>query len=153
MLSWRAAAGMPRMHRAGAWRPRAACLSEPTTAEDVMMNNRALDLSTEQSLAWQEKARRLHQLHEAADVLVLPNAWDRLSARLLANLPECHALGTTSAGIAAALGYPDGQRAPLDEMLAVARQIVAAVALPVTVDFEGGYADSPAQLAENIRQV
>jgi 2-methylisocitrate lyase-like PEP mutase family enzyme len=118
-----------------------------------MTSNPVVDLSAEQTLAWQEQARHLRQLHESADVLVLPNAWDRLSARLLANLPGCQALGTTSAGIAAALGYPDGQRAPLDEMLAVARQIVVAVALPVTVDFEGGYAESPAQLAENIRQV
>src|SRR5215213_7696705 len=118
-----------------------------------MTSNPVVDLSAIQTLAWQEQARRLRQLHESADVLVLPNAWDRLSARLLANLPGCQALGTTSAGIAAALGYPDGQRAPLDEMLAVARQIVVAVALPVTVDFEGGYAESPAQLAENIRQV
>ena len=54
------------------------------------MNNRALDLSTEQSLAWQEKARRLHQLHEAADVLVLPNAWDRLSALLNAGVSAVH---------------------------------------------------------------
>lgn len=109
--------------------------------------------SAERTADWQEKARRLHQLHQGPEVLVLPNAWDRLSALLLASLPECHALGSTSAGIAAALGYPDGQRAPLDALLAVVRQITAAVDLPVTVDFEGGYADDPAQLAENVRRV
>lgn len=108
---------------------------------------------TDLSPAWQEKAERLHQLHCGPDVLVLPNAWDRLSARILAGLPGAKALGTTSAGIAAALGYPDGQSASLDAMLAVAQQIVAAVDLPVTVDFEAGYADSPTQLAENVRQV
>jgi 2-methylisocitrate lyase-like PEP mutase family enzyme len=101
----------------------------------------------------QEKALRLRRLHEGPDVLVLPNAWDRLSARLLADLPDCQALGSTSAGIAAALGYPDGQRVPLDAMLVVIRQIVEAVDLPITVDFEGGYADSPTHLAENVRRV
>ena len=118
-----------------------------------MTINPLLDVPTDSSPAWQEKALRLRRLHEGPDVLVLPNAWDRLSARLLASLPDCQALGSTSAGIAAALGYPDGQRAPLDELLAVVRQIVAAVALPVTVDFEAGYADNPTHLAENVQRV
>ena len=118
-----------------------------------MTNDADLGMSTEQAAAWQDKALRLQRLHQGPDVLVLPNAWDRLSALLLADLPECRALGTTSAGIAAALGYPDGQRAPLDDLLAVVRQITAAVNVPVTVDFEGGYADDPAQLAANIRRV
>src|SRR6516162_607359 len=121
--------------------------------EAMMTLNSLIAVLPDNSASWQEKARRLRRLHDGPDVLVLPNAWDRFSARLLANLPGCLALGSTSAGIAAALGYPDGQRAPLDALLAVARQIVAAVNLPVTIDFEGGYADSPAQLAENVRQV
>jgi 2-methylisocitrate lyase-like PEP mutase family enzyme len=118
-----------------------------------MTMNSLPDTPTDHSATWQEKALRLRHLHEGPDVLVLPNPWDRLSARLLASLSGCAALASTSAGIAAALGYPDGQRVPLDEMLAVVGQIVAAVDLPVTVDFEGGYADSPAQLAENVRRV
>ncbi len=118
-----------------------------------MTNNSLLDRPTDDPSVWQEKALRLRRLHETPNVLVLPNAWDRLSARILAGLPGCQALGSTSAGIAAALGYPDGQRAPIGEMLAVARQIVSAVDLPVTIDFESGYADSPTQLAENVRQV
>ncbi len=87
---------------------------------------------TDRQRPWQEKALRLRQLHESPEVLILPNAWNRLSARLFAGLPACQALGTTSAGIAAALGYPDGEQAPLDELLAVVRQITAAVALLVT---------------------
>lgn len=118
-----------------------------------MTINPLLDIPTDDPPAWQEKALCLRRLHEGPAVLVLPNPWDRLSARLFASLPDCQALASTSAGIAAALGYPDGQRAPLDEMLAVIRQIVAAVELPVTVDFEGGYADSLTQLAENVRRV
>lgn len=107
----------------------------------------------DQQRQWQEKALHLRRLHDAPEVLVLPNAWDRLSARLFAGLPGCQALGSTSAGIAAALGYPDGEKAPLDELLAVVRQITAAVELPVTVDFEAGYADSPEQLTENVARV
>ncbi len=118
-----------------------------------MTINLVLDGPTDYFPDWQEKALHLCRLHDGPDVLVLANPWDRLSARLLASLPGCQALASTSAGIAAALGYPDGQRAPLDALLAVVRQIVAAVALPVTVDFEGGYADSPTHLAENVRRV
>jgi 2-methylisocitrate lyase-like PEP mutase family enzyme len=107
----------------------------------------------EQQRQWQRKALRLRQLHEGLDVLVLPHAWDRLSDRRFAGLPGCQALGSTSAGSAAALGYPDGEQAPLDALLAIIRQITAAVELPGTVDFEGGYADNPAQLAENVARV
>jgi 2-methylisocitrate lyase-like PEP mutase family enzyme len=118
------------------------------------MNRNTMDDAPLFSAAdWQEKARHLRQLHAGPDVLILLNPWDRFSARLFASLPGCRALASTSAGIAAALGYPDGQCAPLDILLAVIRQIVAAVDLPVTVDFEAGYADTPAQLAENVRRV
>ena len=102
---------------------------------------------------WQAKARQLRRLHEGPDVLILLNPWDRLSARLFAGLPGCRALASTSAGVAAALGYPDGERAPLDELLAVVRQVTEAVDVPVSVDFEAGYATTTAQLAENVDRV
>ena len=102
---------------------------------------------------WQARARRLRRLHEGPDVLVLLNPWDRFSALLFASVPGCQALASTSAGISATLGYPDGEHVPIDEMLAVVRQIAAAVDVPVTVDFEAGYAATPAQLAENVRRV
>jgi 2-methylisocitrate lyase-like PEP mutase family enzyme len=121
--------------------------------EDSMTINPTLDLTTDRLTVWKDKAGRLQQLHQGPDVLVLPNAWDRLSARMLSMTPGCQALASTSAGIAAALGYPDGERAPLDAMLVVVRQIVEAVDLPVTVDFEAGYAEDPATLAENVRRV
>lgn len=111
------------------------------------------DMTAEQATAWQERAARFRLLHAGPDVLVLPNAWDRLSARLLASVPGCPALGSTSAGIAAALGYADGERAPLGALLAVVGQIVAATDLPATVDFEAGFADTPTDLAENVRRI
>ncbi len=109
--------------------------------------------SVDPTTVWKTKAQRLMELHAGPDVLFLPNPWDRLSARLLARLPGCQALASTSAGIAAALGYPDGERVPLDEMLSVVRQIVEAVDLPVTVDFEAGYGASSDEVARNVRRV
>jgi 2-methylisocitrate lyase-like PEP mutase family enzyme len=89
------------------------------------------------------KAERLRALHAGPDVLVLPNAWDVASARVFAALPGCRAIATTSAGVAAALGYPDGEAVPLGSMLEAVERIALAVALPVTADLEAGYGDSP----------
>src|SRR5437763_1700183 len=88
-----------------------------------------------------DKAERLRDLHRGPSVLVLPNAWDVVSAVLFAQA-GFSAIGTTSAGIAATLGYPDGERISRDEMLAAVARIAAAVDLPVTADMEAGYGDT-----------
>jgi 2-methylisocitrate lyase-like PEP mutase family enzyme len=87
----------------------------------------------------EEKAGLLRQLHRP--VLVLPNAWDAASARIFerAGFP---AIGTTSAGIAFALGYADGERVPRGEMVEAIARIVRAVHVPVTADLEAGYGDA-----------
>ena len=87
------------------------------------------------------KAATFRELHLAPPLLVLPNAWDVASAKALAALDGCRALATTSAGVARALGWEDGERAPAAEMLEAARRIAAAVDLPVTADLERGYGD------------
>src|SRR2546430_3229794 len=99
-----------------------------------------------------EQAEALRQLHTGPRMLVLPNAWDVATARLVeeAGFP---AIATTSAGIAWALGYPDGERISRGEMLAVIRRIVAAVRVPVTADVEGGYGATVAAAAETARGV
>jgi len=71
-------------------------------------------------------------------MLVLANAWDVISARLFES-EGFAAIGTSSAGIAATLGYPDGERMNLQENLEVVRRIVARVSVPVSADLEGGY--------------
>jgi 2-methylisocitrate lyase-like PEP mutase family enzyme len=78
--------------------------------------------------------------HQGPDVLVLPNAWDVASARVLerAGFP---AIATTSAGVAWSLGHPDGERIPRDEALAAIERIARAVRVPVSADVEGGYGD------------
>jgi 2-methylisocitrate lyase-like PEP mutase family enzyme len=99
-----------------------------------------------------EKADAFRALHQGPRLLVLPNAWDVASARLVeeAGFP---AIATTSAGIAWALGYPDGERISRGEMLATIRRIVAAVRVPVTADVEGGYGATVAAAAETARGV
>ncbi|MQA10410.1 MAG: isocitrate lyase/phosphoenolpyruvate mutase family protein [Pseudonocardiaceae bacterium] len=94
-----------------------------------------------------DQAATLRTLHVAGDPLVLPNAWDAASARLVtsAGFPV---VATSSAATAGILGYDDGEAAPVEEVLAATERIVRAVSLPVTVDFERGYRLAPAELVE-----
>ena len=87
------------------------------------------------------RADLLRRLHHEPPLLVLPNAWDVASARSFAALERCRALATTSAAVARALGFEDGERAPAAEMIEAARRIAAAVDIPVTADLERGYGD------------
>jgi 2-methylisocitrate lyase-like PEP mutase family enzyme len=95
------------------------------------------------------KAALLRQLHAGPRMLVLPNAWDAASAKVLeaAGFP---AIATTSGGVANALGFEDHQGAPLDEMLAAAARISRAVSIPVTIDFEAGYGLEPSEIVERL---
>lgn len=98
------------------------------------------------------RAEALRRMHDRRSVLLLPNAWDAASARLFAER-GFRAIATTSGGVAWALGYADGEAAPLEEILAAVRRIVRVVDVPVTVDFETGYGAAPADVAESIRAV
>jgi 2-methylisocitrate lyase-like PEP mutase family enzyme len=86
-------------------------------------------------------------LHRSPVPFLLPNAWDVASALLLeeAGFP---AIGTTSLGITAAAGLPDGAGAGLQLTLSLAEALVARLRVPVTVDLEGGFSDDPAEVAE-----
>ena len=99
-----------------------------------------------------EHAETFRTLHTGPDLLVLPNAWDVATARLVeeAGFP---AVATTSAGIAWALGYPDGERITRHEMVDVVRRIAAAVQLPVTADMEAAYGASAEAAAQTARDV
>jgi len=89
-----------------------------------------------------EKAQELRRLHAAPEPLVLVNAWDAASARVVAGTPGCRAIATASWSIAAAHGFPDGESIPLEEMLAAVKVVADAVELPVTADLERGYGDA-----------
>lgn len=97
-----------------------------------------------------KKAELLRKLHHGPRILILPNAWDAISALIIedAGFP---AVATTSAGVAAALGYPDGQRVQRDEMLEAVARIARVVKVPVTADLEAGYANTPREIADFAR--
>jgi 2-methylisocitrate lyase-like PEP mutase family enzyme len=100
----------------------------------------------------QRRCGLLRSLHTPGTPLLLPNAWDVATARAVvaAGFPV---VATTSAGVAAALGYEDHEGAPADEMLAAAARIVRGVDVPVTVDAEAGYGMQPAELVAALRGV
>src|SRR5919112_360170 len=87
------------------------------------------------------------QLHQGPDILRLPNAWDAGSARLIESLGAT-AIATTSAGVAWAHGYPDGDKLPLDMLVATVSEVARAVAIPVSADIEGGFSDDPHEVAD-----
>lgn len=84
------------------------------------------------------KADALRLLHRGPKILVLPNAWDVASARMIEDAGAA-AIATSSAGVAFALGYPDGEKISREEMLAVVGRIAAKVKVPVSADLEAGY--------------
>ena len=98
------------------------------------------------------KAVTLRSLHSGPSLLILPNAWDVASAKVIAGA-GARAIATSSAGVAFALGFPDGQRISRDEMLGMVRRIAAAVDVPVSADVEGGYGTTPEDAAQTARGV
>jgi 2-methylisocitrate lyase-like PEP mutase family enzyme len=90
-----------------------------------------------------------HALHQSG-CFVIPNPWDIGSARMMA-AAGARALATSSAAMAFTLGRPDMGRVTRDEALRHAEDIVRATPLPVSGDFENGFADSPDEMAETIR--
>ena len=105
---------------------------------------------TQQNLA--SEFRRLHTAGAHRPV-VLPNAWDAMSARLV-EAAGASAIATTSAGISWALGYPDAHGLTRDAMIEAVRRIVHSVRVPVTADVESGYGTgSPEDVAETVTRV
>ena len=92
--------------------------------------------------------RRAHR----GPLLLLPNAWDAMSARQF-EAAGFGAVATTSGGLAWDLGYADGEKAPWSEVVAAHERIVRAVRVPVTADIEAGYGDTPAQVAKSITEI
>ncbi|MBM1631440.1 isocitrate lyase/phosphoenolpyruvate mutase family protein [Sulfitobacter mediterraneus] len=95
-----------------------------------------------------DKALAFAKLHVKGAPLVLFNAWDAGSAKAVAQ-GGASAIATGSWSVAAAQGYADGQALPLDLLLQTAGQIVGAVDLPVSVDFEGGYGVEADEVGKN----
>ena len=96
-------------------------------------------------------ARLFHQLH-AHGLLLLANAWDAGSARLIESV-GAKAIATTSAAVAWSHGYEDGDYLPVPLLEATVADITRLIRVPLSVDFEGGYADEPAAVGENVARI
>ncbi len=97
-----------------------------------------------------DKAEKFLNLHRGVGILVLPNAYDVVSACVLADV-GFEAIATTSGGCAFSLGFGDGEEISRAEMAAVVARIAAAVSLPVSADMEAGYGAQPADVGETVR--
>lgn len=98
------------------------------------------------------KCQAFTDLHVKEAPLVLYNVWDAGGAKALEEA-GAKAVATGSWSMAAAHGYADGQNMPLDFMLGIITRIVQSVVCPVSVDFEGGFATEPSQIAENVSRL
>ncbi|MFT4055941.1 MAG: isocitrate lyase/phosphoenolpyruvate mutase family protein [Novosphingobium sp.] len=94
------------------------------------------------------KMNRFRRLHRPSDPLALFNVWDAGSAAAVERA-GARAIATSSWSVAAAQGHADGEHMPFDDMLAIVARIVGGTDLPVTVDFESGYASDVAAITEN----
>jgi 2-methylisocitrate lyase-like PEP mutase family enzyme len=91
-------------------------------------------------------------LHNGQQLLVLPNAWDAGSARLIESRGAA-AIATTSAGLAWSHGYPDGDALPAEALFTAVREISRAIRVPLSVDIEGGYSNDPIAVAKIVAGV
>jgi len=98
------------------------------------------------------KAQQFAALHRKGDPLILFNAWDPGSAAVIAKA-GAKAIATGSYSVALAMGFADGEKTPLALVLDNCRRIAGAADLPMTLDFEGGYATDPEALKANIAEV
>lgn len=100
-----------------------------------------------------DRAARLRSLHVPGDPLIVTNVWDAATARTVAAVPGVQALATASHAVSDARGVPDGEGLTVEQALEAVRIIVGAVELPVSVDFERGYAPDAAGVAANVRRL
>ncbi len=100
-----------------------------------------------------DKALLLDSLHVPGEPLIVTNVWDAITARTVAAAPGVRAIATASHAVSFAHGVADGEGLTLDEALAAARRVVSAVELPVSVDFERGYATDAADVQRHVEQL
>ncbi|TFB55962.1 isocitrate lyase/PEP mutase family protein [Cryobacterium tagatosivorans] len=100
-----------------------------------------------------QKAELLNSLHVPGTPLIVTNVWDAMTAKIVADAPGVRALATASHSISNVRGLPDGEGITVDEAIIAARIITGAVDLPVSVDFEKGYAPDAAGVTRNVRRL
>src|SRR5260370_42578164 len=97
-------------------------------------------------------AETFHGLHRQKVILILPNAWYAGSAKVIEDA-GAKAIATSSAGVAWALGYPDGDALPPRMLTDLTAKIADAIRIPLSVDFEGGYTKNPSKVGENLKPI
>ncbi|MFC0234485.1 isocitrate lyase/phosphoenolpyruvate mutase family protein [Vagococcus entomophilus] len=100
----------------------------------------------------QKRAATFQAMHTQKELFILPNIWNAGGARAVEK-SGFNALATTSAGIAFANGYPDGESFPFEQLIASVQQITSRITIPLSVDFERGYSENPQKIQENTRQL
>ncbi|TPQ37550.1 isocitrate lyase/phosphoenolpyruvate mutase family protein [Bradyrhizobium guangdongense] len=99
----------------------------------------------------QQYAETFHGLHKQGEPLVLFNAWDVATAKAIAK--SSLAIATSSGAVASALGYADGEQAPFDVVEGLVSRMTASVSIPVSIDLEAGYGDTPDAAAKSASRV
>ncbi len=100
----------------------------------------------------QEKANTLLSLHKGKELLILPNIWNPIGARILV-AKGYPAIATASAALSASLGYEDGENIRKSTLIEFLKRIASSVDVPVTADIERGYGESLDELEDTISQV
>src|ERR1700722_11957130 len=122
---------------------------KPAAVLYVLSRSREITMNRDTQRA---KAEAFRAMHDRSRILVLPNAWDAMSARVIEDA-GARAIATTSAGVAFSVGYPDGEAIPRDEMISAIARINRVVTIPVTADIESGFAHDVREVAETVRRV
>lgn len=99
-----------------------------------------------------KQAEAFSAMHREKHMFVIPNAWDTASAYIYAKT-GFSAVATSSAGIAYALGYPDGEKITFQDLLSAVEKMTDRVHIPVSVDFERGYAEDSETVKENAKKL
>ena len=99
-----------------------------------------------------QQAELFRNKHAGPRLLLLPNAWDAMSARVFV-AAGFDAIATTSGGVAWTLGYADGEQAPWNEVVAATARIVRVARVPVTADIEAGYGETPDAVMRSVTEI
>jgi len=105
-------------------------------------------ITTEQK----QRAKEFQALHHNKEMLILPNAWNAGSAKVFEK-EGFKAVATTSAGIAFAMGYADGEIIDIEDLCLLSEQITRRISIPLSVDLERGYSNNPQEVKENVRKI
>jgi 2-methylisocitrate lyase-like PEP mutase family enzyme len=108
-------------------------------------------MATMDAKTQQQHADTFHALHKTGGPLVLFNAWDVATAKAIAI--SSPAVATSSGAVASALGYADGEVVPFDVVTGLVSRMTASVPVPVSIDLEAGYGDTPHAAAKSAIEI